>query len=55
MGENDKERTPTAPSPQWGNAMDPPEALDNYENQAIGSACVHASDKEGHEIMCGTP
>ena len=55
MGENDKELTPTGLSQQWSNAMDPSTALDNYENQAIGSACVHASDKEGHEIMCGTP
>jgi hypothetical protein len=28
-----------------GNAMDQPVALDNYENQAIESACVCASDK----------
>ena len=55
MGENDKELTPTGLSQQWSNAMDPSTALDNYENQAIKRACVLASDKEAHKIMCGMP
>lgn len=49
MGTSDKEQlTPTAPSPRWGNTWIAPVALDNYENQAIESAYVHASDKEVH-------
>jgi hypothetical protein len=55
VGENDKELTPTGLSQQWSNAMDPSTALDNYENQAIKRACVLASDKEAHKIMCGMP
>lgn len=30
-------------------------ALDNYEKQAIESACMLVRDKEVHEVLCGTP
>ena len=30
-------------------------ALDNYENRAIESICIHTSDDEAHEIMYGMP
>ena len=54
----------TSLSPRWDYAMDPPSALlralvsalgPNYENKAIKSASVRASDKEAHEIMCAMP
>lgn len=46
---------PTAGARGGATPWTSPAALDNYENQAMESECVHASDKEAHEIKCGTP
>ena len=45
MGVSDKENFMPNALVSCGNAMDHPEALHNYETQAIESRCVHASDK----------